>query len=531
MRNIVLIHLESLNYMHYQMNKELFPTLRKWEERSLSFSKYFSTATSTMMVLSDLAFGGILQNEPCDSVADGLRKYCYQESFLDNLKKKGYQVRIVGYPDDGFGDAAGCNQRNFIGYTVKLEEVESYETYMRLLEDAVREDGLSAVWAVNYISNISYNGRMKNIDSLTGLERWKSGFLYMDQCVHDLMDILERKNLLDRTSVIFYGDHGDDLFSHGRHGGLTHAIEPYAALIHTPFWIYDSRFMPETIETLIDTTDIWRIAEQLLGLPEQKLDVKVLTMPTRKFSLARNVYAAQKNRKKTFHKAYSITDGIFLFLTGNQGMELYHIGMDTSCQHNLLDYFEFDGKALSLNNAVYEKLRFHFRSLIDERSLHQIEQAFYNLRTELMTKVKHLYEYAECPWFSMEVKFDSIHYGWEERERRQNIGINIMELGTISEREFDLYEEYLEGKKIVLYGAGKYGKYFYEKMREKVEIAAWVDSGYEHLPCILGQKIHAPGCIKNLRFDMVFIAVMSGIARWEIKNELMLIGVPTGKIF
>jgi membrane-anchored protein YejM (alkaline phosphatase superfamily) len=128
MRNIVLIHLESLNYMHYQMNKELFPTLRKWEERSLSFSKYFSTATSTMMVLSDLAFGGILQNEPCDSVADGLRKYCYQESFLDNLKKKGYQVRIVGYPDDGFGDAAGCNQRNFIGYTVKLEEVESYET-------------------------------------------------------------------------------------------------------------------------------------------------------------------------------------------------------------------------------------------------------------------------------------------------------------------------------------------------------------------------------------------------------------------
>ena len=59
MRNIVLIHLESLNYMHYQMNKELFPTLQKWEERSLSFSKYFSTATSTMMVLSDLAFGGI----------------------------------------------------------------------------------------------------------------------------------------------------------------------------------------------------------------------------------------------------------------------------------------------------------------------------------------------------------------------------------------------------------------------------------------------------------------------------------------
>ena len=531
MRNIVLIHLESLNYMHYQMNKELFPTLQKWEERSLSFSKYFSTATSTMMVLSDLAFGGILQNEPCDSVADGLRKYCYQESLLDNLKKRGYQVRIVGYPDNGFGDTAGCNQRNFIGYTVKLEEVESYKTYMGLLEDAMTEDGLFAVWPVNYISNISYNSRMENIDSLTGLERWNSGFLYMDQCVHDMMNILERKNLLDRTTVIFYGDHGDDMFSHGRHGGLTHAIEPYEALIHTPFWIYDSRFVPEKIEALIDTTDIRGITEQLLSLPEQKLDIRALTMPKRKFSLARNAYAAQKNRKKTFHKAYAITDGAFLFLVGDQGMELYHIGMDAPCQHNLLDYFEFDGKTLSLNKVAYGRLKFHFLSLIDEWSLQQIEQVFYNCRTELMKKVKYLYEYAECPWFSVEVKFGCINYGWEERERRQNIGINILDPGTASQREFDLYEEYLEGKKIVLYGAGKYGKYFYERMKENVEIAAWVDRGYEYMPCAFGQRIQAPGCIKRLVFDMVFIAVMNGMTRWEIRNELIVMGVPAGKIF
>jgi hypothetical protein len=96
-------------------------------------------------------------------------------------------------------------------------------------------------------------------------------------------------------------------------------MEPYAALIHTPFWIYDSRFMPETIETLIDTTDIWRIAEQLLGLPEQKLDVKVLTMPTRKFSLARNVYAAQKNRKKLSIRHIALQMAFFCFLREIRG--------------------------------------------------------------------------------------------------------------------------------------------------------------------------------------------------------------------
>ena len=74
MRNLLLIHLESLNDTNYQTNKELFPTLRKWEQKSLSFSRYFSTATSTLMVLSDLAYGGMLHNEPCDGLADDLWK-------------------------------------------------------------------------------------------------------------------------------------------------------------------------------------------------------------------------------------------------------------------------------------------------------------------------------------------------------------------------------------------------------------------------------------------------------------------------
>lgn len=60
MRNLLLVHLESLNHMTYQMNQGMFSTLRKWEEKSLVFPRYFSTATSTFMVISDMAYGGIL---------------------------------------------------------------------------------------------------------------------------------------------------------------------------------------------------------------------------------------------------------------------------------------------------------------------------------------------------------------------------------------------------------------------------------------------------------------------------------------
>lgn len=88
MRNLLLVHLESLNYIVYQANKTIFPTLRYWEQRSLSFCNYFSTATSTMMVLSDLAYGGILQNEPCESLTDGLKNIVMKLHCLMICKKR-----------------------------------------------------------------------------------------------------------------------------------------------------------------------------------------------------------------------------------------------------------------------------------------------------------------------------------------------------------------------------------------------------------------------------------------------------------
>lgn len=531
MRNIVFIHLESLNYMNYQMNKRLFPTLQKWEQQSLSFSRYFSTATSTLMVVSDLAYGGMLQNEPCDSLTGSLEKYCYKDSLLDGLKKGGYKVKAASYPINTAGDVISCNERHFIGYTVEMEELESNKMYLQFLEDAMTEKSPFAVWACNYVSNVNYNCYTENAGRQTGLERWESGYSCMDRCVNDLLGILERKDLLKHTTIIFYGDHGDDLFAHGKHRGLMHAIEPYEALIHTPFWIYDSRFAPGDVEALIDTTDIREIVEHLLNLPEQKLGLESLALPSRKYSLARNVYAAQKVRETSFHKAYSLTDGRFLFLAGDQGMELYHIGMDVSCQHNLLDYFDFDGSILSLNRAAYGRMKFHFPYVLDEDALLQIEQTFYEYRKQLMSETENIYKYADCGQLPLEIEFHRIHYGWEERERRSYAGTPILELENGNQEEFDVYRRYLEGKRLVLYGAGSWGKYFYKKMAECVDIAAWVDREYEHVPQVFGNKIQSPECVKNMEFDVVFIAIVNGKIRQEVKNKLMHMGVPLEKIF
>lgn len=421
MRNILLIHLESLNYAVYQANKRLFPTLQHWEQKSISFSNYFSTATSTMMVFSDLAYGGILQNEPCDSLTDGLQKYCYDASLFDDLQKVGYQAKMLGYPLTNCDDVEKSNKRHFVGYGMELEEIGPYACYLKSLENAMTAEKPFAVWACNYINNVSCYSYIEDIPLETGLDMWETGYTYMDNCVNDLLKILEKKDLAENTTIIFYGDHGDDLFSHGRHRGLTHAIEPYASLIHTPFWIYDSRFAPGEVSSLIDTTDVRFIVKKLLCLSdkvEEKQKADNLSLPFREYSLGRNVYAGQKVREGSFHKAYSLTDGTFLFLAGDEGMELYHIGMDAPCQHNLLDYFIYQNNTLTLNKTLYNKMRFHFPSVMDKGALIQIEQIFYVFRKRLMKETEAIYQYAECPNYNLEIDFENIRYGWEVREKR-----------------------------------------------------------------------------------------------------------------
>lgn len=423
-RNLLLVHLESLNYTTYRTNRHLFPTLWEWEKRSLSFTKYFSTATSTLMVVSDMVYGGMLQYELCDTMISGVDRYCYQSSFLDDLKREGYRVKAINYPITSASDVGKANERHFTGYDVEMEGTETYEPYLQALDEALTVDAPFAVLACNYIGNIGYYRYMEYVGEKSGFEFWESSCVQRDRCVKDLMNILERKGLLENTTILFYGDHGDDICAHGRHHGLLHVFEPYASLIHTPFWIYDSRLAPGEMDTLLDVTDIRPLIGKLLQSEvgaDGRLRPEDWGLPYRKYSMARNGYAAQKVRERSFHKGYSLTDGTFLFMAGDRGMELFHIWMDEGCQHNLLDYFDYKNGVLSLNESAYNSMKYHIKSILDEGALSKITEVFYEFREQLMQKAGELYQYADCPYFALEIDCENICYGWEERERRAKI--------------------------------------------------------------------------------------------------------------
>ena len=190
---------------------------------------------------------------------------------------------------------------------------------------------------------------------------------------------------------------------------LTHAIEPYASLIHTPFWIYDSRLRSSgRNEALLSTIDIRSIAEKLLKLPETVFLWNELGIPKREFAMARNAYAAQPVRKDSFNKGYSITDGRFLFLVNSSGMEFYDIEMDVQCQNNLLKFFVYENGLLRTKRQPGRPLGYHYKFLMNMNTIRQIRQNFYFYRKKLYDKTMELFQYAQCQDGINELNFEQI---------------------------------------------------------------------------------------------------------------------------
>ena len=324
------------------------------------FSRYFSTATSTLMVLADIFYGGMEQYEQCTSLEYIPQNYIYSSSLFDDLKKQGYHTGLFIYPDGG--DRESAEERHIAGFQNEMVLKQDYNEYLESIESLIGQEPF-AIAACNYISNLALNRYvdLANEDLLTGTEKWRAGYETLDKCVGDIFRILEQKNVLDNTTVILYGDHGDDYWGHGLHMGLAHAIEPYSTLIHTPFMIYDKRMESGERRELLSAVDIRKIVEGLICAGSEAN----LQLQDRKLAVSRNSYAAQPLRNESFKKAYSVTDGKWLLLVSSDGLEMYDIEMDPACMNNFLDAFLWDGTSLQSNEKNIEQQRFHYRGFMN----------------------------------------------------------------------------------------------------------------------------------------------------------------------
>src|SRR4029077_12082983 len=186
-----------------------------------------------------------------------------------------------------------------------------------------------------------------------------------DDAIGEMRAILERKGLLDNTTIVLYGDHGDDTWTHGFKGGMIHGTEPYTDIIWTPLAIRDPGLAPGTVEDLASTIDIAPTCLPWLGLdakfPFLRSGIDLLHA-SREFAHAQNFTANQPdNAMNGIVKAFSVTDKTHTLMASSRGLELFAHRLDPGNHCNLLHFFTLDpaGKPIlkSLPNAAP-----HFRA-------------------------------------------------------------------------------------------------------------------------------------------------------------------------
>lgn len=383
-KNLLLVHLESLNKLNYKMNPDLFPVLREMEKHCLVFEQYYSTATSTFMVMGDLMYGGMKLYEVCSSLADIPKEYCYSSSIFDDLKAQGYQTGIYAFLDDA--DGISAEARHIAGFQSKLRVLNDYTQYVDAVVNRLDQPPF-ALMVCNYISNLSCNINVDINGYDMNVNYWEAGYRCMDRYCGELLKILADKDLMENTIIVFYGDHGDDYWGHGAHSGLTHAIEPNALLIHTPLFIWDGvlRGEPEYEQRLIQTSDLRELVMALInGEPIENCS-------RRQYVISRNEYAAQPVRAESFNKAYSVTEGHYLLMVSARGLEMYDMKMDPACQNNLLRFFTYENKVLKTKDELTKTYQYHFARFWNSRDQRILRQKFYELREILYSRTLELY--------------------------------------------------------------------------------------------------------------------------------------------
>jgi hypothetical protein len=132
--NLVVIHLESLNSVLYMLHREWFPNINKFVSQSTYYDNYYSTATSTNMVITDLVYGTMYKDErlshPRDTEHTGYDNF---KSIFELMDENGKFSEGLFWPND-------CNTqlldvRHNLGKNINMRRYKDYSLYINELEN------------------------------------------------------------------------------------------------------------------------------------------------------------------------------------------------------------------------------------------------------------------------------------------------------------------------------------------------------------------------------------------------------------
>lgn len=384
MKNLVIIHMESVSRFIFQMNPEQFPNMRRFQKRCMNYKHYYATATSTAMVLNDITYGDLYRIENTEFFGDFIATHQHAESFIDVLQKRGYQTLGIHYPcalgneiNPGHMYAQHTDLVNYGNYEKAFADVK------KVIDQAEENKQNFLIYFCNEVSHLCY-GDDKKFHIKNPADRWHYGYRTIDRTVGDLIGYLEERKRMSDTVIILYGDHGDDFYGHDYNGGYAHSIEPYEHIVHTPFMIYDESVGSGETDDLICSLDIKQLVYNLVGadLYENKF-IFDRYHSKREYVFSRNLFAGQIPQKingyiSNVRKSYGIATPEYNLILTEQGYRMYLSKMDSTNSNNVLDYFYLHkGKLRHICDIGF--LFVHYRSFMGYGTIGELQRNFRKL--------------------------------------------------------------------------------------------------------------------------------------------------------
>lgn len=141
---------------------------------------------------------------------------------------------------------------------------------------------------------------------------------------------------------------------------------------------------------------------------------------------------------------------------------------------------------------------------------------------------------------SAQNKYNSIsHYNLFETELNLLENMNNMDKMLMKHLGFEFPGTFLfpfgkikYGSKIILYGAGKVGNYYYNQITatKYCELILWVDHNHEKLSRVYKIPVQSPANIQHEEYDLILVAVEGEELYLEIRSYLLSNGIQENKV-
>jgi hypothetical protein len=388
MKNLVVLHLESISRQHLTAFESALPNIRRLLQESRVFPNYFSSATSTLMVVTYLFYGNDFEFDASSQFA-GMLPAKNERNLFAILRDRGYQSNAICL--NGFHNVKPTNLRS---WSDGLPPVWGTNEFPALFArfNALTDQSPFAIYVWDLVTHIEHSLALAPFaNGLT--DQIQRACAVADDAVGRMLATLQRKGLLDQTTIVAYGDHGEDYWTHGFKAGMVHATEPYTDVTRTPLAIRDTDLPQGSDERLASTIDIAATCRSLLRIDETvsfPYAGNSLIDTERDFAFSQNFTANQPDdATRGIAKAFSVTDKTHTLLVSSQGLELYAYRLDPGNQCNLLHFFEMDTSG-QLEFRPRSNVAGHFRAGLQEnpRAVTSIAHDFTRLRDALIARVE-----------------------------------------------------------------------------------------------------------------------------------------------